>query len=152
MLLKKFTPQKHDCLNRAFKSNQLLVENQKIMTAEELKRRTLCFGVDVARLCKTIHPDPLLKPYANQLIRSSSSVGANYRAACRAKSSRDFINKLKIVEEECDECMFFFELIKELKPNSSSSIDPMWKEANEILSIIVASIGTTRRKLNQKVL
>lgn len=119
------------------------------MTAEELKKRTLQFGVDVAMFCKIIYPDSLLKPYASQLIRASSSVGANYRAACRAKSGRDFINKLKIVEEECDECMFFLELIKELKPDSQKSIDPMWKEANEILSIIVASIGTARKSLNQ---
>lgn len=119
------------------------------MTADELKKRTLRFGVDMALFCKTIYPDSLLRAYANQLIRASSSVGANYRAACRAKSSKDFINKLKIVEEECDECMFFLELIKELKPDSKSSIDPVWKEANEILSIVVASIGTARRSLNQ---
>ena len=119
------------------------------MTADELKKRTLKFGVDVALFCKIIYPDSLLKPYANQLIRASSSVGANYRAACRAKSGKDFINKLKIVEEECDECMFFFELIKELKPDSKYSIDPMWKEANEILSIIIASIGTARKSLAQ---
>ncbi len=119
------------------------------MTAEELKKRTLKFGVEVGLFCKTIYMDSLLKPYSNQLIRASSSVGANYRAACRAKSGKDFINKLKIVEEECDECMFFFELIKELKPDSRSSIEPMWKEANEILSIIVASIGTTRKNLNK---
>lgn len=119
------------------------------MTAELLKKRTLKFGVDVALFCKTIYPDSLLRTYANQLIRASSSVGANYRAACRAKSGKDFINKLKIVEEECDECMFFFELIKELKADSKLSIAPMLKEANEILSIIVASIGTARKSLNQ---
>ena len=119
------------------------------MIAEDLKKRTLRFGVDVAQFCQIIHPNPLLKPYANQLIRASSSVGANYRAACRAKSGKDFVNKLKIVEEECDECMFFLELIEELKPDSQISIDPIWKEANEILSIIVASIGTARRNLNQ---
>lgn len=119
------------------------------MTADDLKKRTLKFGVDIALFCKTIHPNPLLKPYANQLIRASSSVGANYRAACRAKSGKDFINKVKIVEEECDECMFFLELIKELKHESHSSIEPIWKEANEILSIVVASIGTTRKSLNK---
>jgi len=120
------------------------------MTAEELKKRTLRFGVDVAIFCKIIYPDSMLKPYANQLIRASSSVGANYRAACRAKSGRDFLNKLKIVEEECDECMFFLELIKELKPDSQKSIDPIWKEAHEILSIVVASIGTARKSINSK--
>ncbi|WP_462252431.1 four helix bundle protein [Ekhidna sp.] len=119
------------------------------MTAEELKNRTLKFGVDVALFSKTIYENPILRPYANQLIRASSSVGANYRAACRAKSGKDFLNKLKIVEEECDECMFFFELLKELKPDSNTLVDPLWKEANEILSIIVASISTTRKKLNQ---
>ena len=119
------------------------------MIAEDLKKRTLRFGVDVAQFCQVIHPNPLLKPYANQLIRASSSVGANYRSACRAKSGKDFVNKLKIVEEECDECMFFLELIKELKPDSQISIDPILKEVNEILSIIVASIGTARRNLNQ---
>lgn len=56
------------------------------MTAEELKKRTLQFGVDVALFCKIIYPDSMLKPYANQLIRASSPVGANYRA----KSEKDF--------------------------------------------------------------
>ncbi len=120
------------------------------MTTEELKNRTKKLAIDIAIFCKAIHSDPLLKAYANQLIRASSSVGANYRAACRAKSGADFLNKLKIVEEECDECMFFLELIKELKPDSKASIDPLWKEANEILSIIVASIGTTRKSMNLK--
>ncbi len=119
------------------------------MNADQLKDRTKSFAVSVARFCQQIHANPLLKPYANQLIRASSSVGANYRAACRAKSSADFIYKLKIVEEECDECMFFLELIQELKPESQSVIESSWKEANEILSIIVASIGTARR--NQKI-
>lgn len=120
------------------------------MTTEDLKKRTLRFGVDMALFCQVIHPNPLLKPYANQLIRCSSSVGANYRAACRAKSVADFINKLKIVEEECDEAMFFLELIRELKPDSETAIDPLWKEGNELLSIIVASIGTARKSLSNR--
>lgn len=115
------------------------------MNADQLKDRTKRFAADIALFCKTIYPNPLLKPYANQLVRASSSVGANYRAACRAKSSSDFIYKLKIVEEECDECMFFLELIQELKPDSKRVIEPSWIEANEILSIIVASISTARR-------
>jgi len=120
------------------------------MNADQLKDRTKSFAADVARFCQIIHPNPLLKPYANQLIRASSSVGANYRAACRAKSGRDFLNKLKIVEEECDECMFFLELISMLNPDQRESITPIWREANEILSIIVSSIGTTRKSLNTK--
>ena len=120
------------------------------MNSEILKNRTKKLGVDIALFCRIIYPDPLLKAYANQLIRCSSSVGSNYRAACRAKSSKDFINKLKIVEEECDECMFFLELIKELKPDSEKSVEPIWKEANEILSIIVASLSTARKNQQSK--
>lgn len=117
------------------------------MNSKMLKDRTKKLAIDVAIFCRIIYADSLLRPYANQLIRSSSSVGANYRAACRAKSGADFINKLKIVEEECDECMFFLELIKELKPDSEKSLNPIWIEANELLSIIVSSISTARKNL-----
>lgn len=120
------------------------------MTSSDLKDRTKKFSIDIARLCATIYSNPLLKSYANQLIRSSSSVGANYRAACRAKSGADFINKLKIVEEECDECMFFLEIIMELDSHQIEKIKPLLSEANEILSIIVASIGTARKKQKSK--
>ena len=70
------------------------------MNSEQLKNRTKSFSVATARFCSLIYEDWLLRHYANQLIRASSSVGANYRAACRAKSGADFINKMKIVEEE----------------------------------------------------
>jgi four helix bundle protein len=84
--------------------------------------------------------------FSKQLIRCSSSVGANYRAACRAKSLADFINKLKIVEEEADESIYFIELIEELDTSRRESLTPLKKEANELLSIIVASINTARNK------
>ena len=84
------------------------------MTKEELSRRTKKFAVDVARLCESLPNKPMYWAYTNQLIRCSSSVGANYRAALRAKSSKDFVYKLQIVVEEADESMFFMELIKEL--------------------------------------
>lgn len=87
--------------------------------------------------------------YKRQLIRCSSSVGANYRAACRAKSSRDFLNKLKIVEEELDETMFFIELIIEIKLELKSLWDKVYNESEELLKIIVKSIGTVRAKLNK---
>jgi four helix bundle protein len=84
--------------------------------------------------------------YSKQLIRSSSSVGANYRAACRAKSLADFINKLKIVEEEADESIYFLELIDQLDSSYKKELDPLIKEGNELLSIIVASINTSKRR------
>jgi len=82
-----------------------------------------------------------------QLVRSSSSVGANYRAARRAKSDADFLNKLKICEEEADESIYFLELLKVFNPGVAENIDRLVKEANELLKILVASIITTREKL-----
>ncbi len=87
--------------------------------------------------------------YKRQLIRCSSSIGANYRAACRAKSSRDFLNKLKIVEEELDETMYFIELISEIKPELNTLWEKSYDESEELLKIIVKSIGTVRSKLNK---
>ena len=83
------------------------------------------------------------------MIRCSSSIGANYRAACRAKSSANFINKLKIVEEETDEPIYFLELLKEINNYDLKFIDNLIDEANELLAIFVASIKTARkRKIN----
>jgi len=79
------------------------------------------------------------------LVRCSSSVGANYRAACRAKSTAYFLNKLKIVEEELDESMFFLELLEEFNPDLKVEMLKNWKEGNELLSIIVSSIITIRK-------
>ena len=83
------------------------------MDAEEIKRRTKKFAIDVGRLTLQLERNDLNRNYSNQIIRSSSSVGANYRASRRAKSTADFINKLKIVEEELDESLFFLELLFE---------------------------------------
>jgi four helix bundle protein len=83
------------------------------------------------------------------LIRSSSSPGANYRAACRAKSPADFINKLKIVEEELDESVYFLELLDYFNSESATENEIIRKEADELLAITVQSIKTARAKLNQ---
>ncbi len=71
-------------------------------------------------------------------------MGANYRAACRAKSGADFVAKLKIVEEECDESMYWMELLQVMRIASDAAITPLMEEAGQILSIIVASIRTAR--------
>ena len=81
------------------------------MNAEMMKSRTKRFAIDTAKFCECLPPRMSMVAYSKQLIRSSSSVGANYRA-CRAKSLADFINKLKIVEEEADESIYFLELIE----------------------------------------
>lgn len=81
---------------------------------KQLKDRTKKFAIDCWKLCSKFPLSREFNAYCNQLIRASSSVGANYRAACRAKSKADFVNKLKIVEEEIDESMYFLELILEV--------------------------------------
>ena len=114
-----------------------------------LKDRTKQFALDCWRLCSVIPNSREYNAYVNQLIRSSSSVGANYRAAQRAKSDADFINKLKIVEEEADESMYFLELLLEIMPENKEQAKTLHTECNEIISIVVASINTTRKKLNK---
>lgn len=113
---------------------------------EILKNRTKKFASDCWRLCAKFPISREYNAYCNQLIRCSSSVGANYRAACRAKSDADFINKLKIVEEEADESMYFLELLLEVCEVELNETERLHKEANEILSIIVASIKTMRNR------
>jgi four helix bundle protein len=81
-----------------------------------------------------------------QLIRSGTSIGANYRAACRAKSTADMINKLKIVEEESDETEYWFELLIEAGLVTESQIREVYKETDEILSMTIASIKTLRNR------
>jgi len=81
---------------------------------------------------------------SQQVLRSATSVGANYRAACRSKSRRDFVNKLKIVEEELDETMYWLELIEESNIFPAERISPLIRESNELLAIIVTSIQTAR--------
>ena len=82
-----------------------------------------------------------------QIVRCGPSAAANYRAACRGKSTKDYINKMIIVEEELDETFFWLEFTVGLSENFRSVIIPLWKEGNELLSIIVTSILTARKKI-----
>lgn len=116
------------------------------MSVELLKERFKRFAVRTAVYLQKLPKNMINIPYSNQLIRSSSSPGANYRAACRAKSTADFINKLKIVEEELDESIFFLELIDHFNEEYSEENKLIIKEANELLAITVQSIKTSRAK------
>lgn len=113
---------------------------------DNMKKRTKQFALDCWFLCNKIPNERGYNAYVRQLIRCSSSVGANYRASQRAKSTADFINKLKIVEEETDESMYFIELFLEISDNNlKPELNKLHKEANEILSIVVASINTAKK-------
>ena len=117
------------------------------MISDELKAQFKKWAVQVCLFTRTFPKEDELHIIKGQLVRCATSVAANYRAACRGKSTPDFINKLKIVEEELDESMFWFEFIAALEPRFRDAIAPHFKEANELLSIIVASIKTSRNKM-----
>lgn len=116
------------------------------MSDNNLKNRTFKFAVAVGKLVIALPYTGINRVYFNQLVKSSSSVGANYRASQRAKSTNDFINKLKIVEEEADESIYFLELLLEFNPDYSNNINSLIREGTEILKIIVASINTSKAK------
>ncbi|GAA4052297.1 four helix bundle protein [Flavobacterium chungnamense] len=114
----------------------------------DLKQRTRKFAIDCMLLCTKLPKTREYNAYVNQLIRCSSSVGANYRASQRAKSKADFINKLKIVEEEVDESNFFLDLLYEISKIENLKLNNefhlLLKESGELLAITIASIKTTR--------
>src|SRR5687768_7726113 len=109
------------------------------MTSEDLKRRMKKFAIETALLIMELPATRVNIKYCDQLVRCSSSPGANYRAACRAKSTKDFINKLKIVEEELDESIYFLELLQYFNEKYDQRIAVLIKEADELLPITVAS-------------
>jgi four helix bundle protein len=113
----------------------------------DLKTRFRDFAIGVAEYIQILPKNTINSAYANQLIRSSSSPGTNYRSALRGKSTADFINKLKIVEEELDESIYFLELLLHFNTSDNAKIEPLIKEANELLAITVASIKTARLNL-----
>ena len=119
------------------------------MTEAEFKARTKQFAVAIVKFAKTLPNDPVTVVMVRQLVKSGSSVGANYRAACRGKSEADFIAKLAIVEEEGDEAMFWLEVLVEAGIVNRRSIAALWDEADQIVRITVASIVTVRRKLQR---
>ena len=116
------------------------------MTTEELIKRTKQFSIDWGYLILSLEMNAINRAYGNQLIRSASSVGANYRATRRAKSNADFINKFKIVEEELDESLFFLEMIVEFNKDKRDKIAEIYKEGEQLLKVIVATLKTLRKK------
>ena len=111
----------------------------------EMLQRTKEIALRIIILCEELPKQRKFFNIQSQLIRSASSVGANYRVVGSAKSTADFINKLTIVEEEADESLFWLELLLELYPYPEK-IKPLYKEMEEILSIVVASIKTAKAK------
>jgi four helix bundle protein len=115
------------------------------MTTQELKKRTFEFGIRIVRAVEALPRSEVAREIGRQLLRAGTSVGANYRAAARAKSRADFVAKLGIVEEECDEAAYWMEVIIALKILKPTRLTRLHTESGELLAIVVASIKTARR-------
>ncbi len=121
------------------------------MTKEELIGRNRKFVIEVLTTIELLPSNRIYDALVRQLVRSSTSVGANYRAACRAKSTKDFINKLKIVEEEADESSYFLDVLKEIdKGKNKEKLGDLLAESNQLVAIYVASLKTMRVKLDSE--
>ena len=116
------------------------------MNEEIFLQRTKKFGLAVIKLVSMLPRGTAAEIMGKQLLRPATSVGANYRAACRAKSAADMIAKLKIVEEESDESVYWLELLAESGIIPSTATDPLRKEGNEIVAMTAASIKTMRAR------
>ncbi len=115
------------------------------MTKEQMKARTKNYVLRVIKAGQALPTDRVAAVIGSQLLRAGSSVGANYRAVCRAKSTADFVNKLKIVEEESGEPLFRMELLVESGIMNSRKLGDLMRGGGEILAIIVAAFKTTRQ-------
>ena len=115
------------------------------MNEEQMKKRTKEFAKQIIELCRQLPNNREGRLIGNQLFRSGTSVAANYRSACRARSKADFISKLSIVEEEADESLFWLEIITEMEVFYAPFMDSLMAENNEIIAILVSSIKTSRK-------
>ena len=117
------------------------------MDQVEFKNRTKGLALRVIRLVDALPRSTTGSVIGRQLLLCATSVGANYRAACRARSTLDMIAKLKIVEEEADETLYWMELLAEAGIVPRERLDPLMGEADELLAMTVASIKTLRRRV-----
>ncbi len=118
------------------------------MNAEELKERTKQFALRVMHLVDALPKSTKGRAIANQIIPSGTSVAANYRAACRARSRAEFVSKIGVVEEEADETALWLELIVADKILPNKKVEPLLTEANELVAIMAASFISARSKVN----
>jgi four helix bundle protein len=114
------------------------------MNSEDMKTRTRAFALRIIRLAESLPNTSTSYVIRNQMLRCGSSVGANYRAACRAKSKADFISKMGIVEEEADETIYWIELLIDADILKRPLVTDLLNEADQILSIVVSSIKTAK--------
>ena len=116
----------------------------------DLQRRTKAFALDIIRLTEHLPRGRAADVIGKQLLRSGTSVAANYRSACCARSTADFVSKMGIVEEEADESQFWLELLTESGLIERDPVAPLAREANELARIAAASRKTARAQLRSR--
>lgn len=119
------------------------------MTTEQMKVRTKQFSRRVLKLYAALPRSEEARVIGRQLLRSGTSVGANYRAVCRARSDKDFLSKLGVVIEETDETLFWLEFLVEGDIMSAAKLSSLTQEANELLAIFGATQRTVKARLSQ---
>ena len=112
---------------------------------ENLKERTKQFALRIIKFLERLPKTNTTRVIGGQIVKSGTSVGANHRASCRARSTADFISKMGIVEEEADECLYWLELLVAAGLVTLDEASPLMDEANQLLSIAVSSIKTARK-------
>lgn len=118
------------------------------MNKDELRERMSSFAVRIVKMVDAMPTTISGLAIARQLVRSGTSPSANYRAACLAKSDKDFVNKLKMVEEELDETCHWLEIVMRSEMIKESRVKPLHQECTELLNIIAKSIVTTKTRMN----
>jgi four helix bundle protein len=113
-----------------------------------MKQRTKDFAKEIIRLCRKLPKNQEGRLIGDQIFRAGTSVAANCRSACRARSKAEFISRLSVVEEEADETLFWLEIINEMEIFYGDKLNALMKENDEILAIIVASIKTAKKTKN----
>lgn len=114
----------------------------------DLRKRTKSFTVSILNLVDSIPMKNSTRVIANQLGKSGSSVGANYRASLRARSDNEYLSKMNIVLEETDESLFWLEVLQELKVVDDNDLKELLNEANELTAIFVATLKNTKSRIN----
>ena len=120
-----------------------------VVSANDFRKRTFQFGMRVVRLVQALAKNEVSRVIGNRLLRAGTSVGANYRAGARARSRAEFIAKMGIVEEECDETVYWLEMLGELEATDLAILKDLRSEGSEILAMVIASIRTARGNAKQ---
>ncbi len=126
------------------------MDDEKYAFREALKERTKQFALRIIRLSESLPKSRESDVIGRQILRAGTSVGANYRAACRARSGAEFYSKMSVVIEECDECLFWLELLAEARLVDNDKIQELYHETEQILKIAVVARKNTIRPIKSK--